>query len=113
MIVSTPQQNEANRHNSQRSTGPKTPEGKARAAKNALTHGLLSRGVLLPDEDPEAFAELGKCLREDLNPIGELERVLVEQIIGLVWRRERLCKVEAGVFAWYRAEIELERFRQR
>jgi hypothetical protein len=113
MIVSTPQQNEANRRNSQRSTGPKTPEGKARAAKNALTHGLLSRGVLLPDEDPEAFAELGKCLREDLNPVGELERFLVHRITGFVWRLLRLENIEAGIFAWNRADLIMKRVDQK
>jgi len=46
---------EANRRNSLRSTGPKTPGGKARAAKNATRHGLLSREVLLPDESREDF----------------------------------------------------------
>jgi hypothetical protein len=76
--VGTPQQNHANGRNSRLSHGPQTPQGKARSAKNALKHGLLSRGVLLPDEDPEAFSELSSRLSEDLKPQGELELVLVE-----------------------------------
>jgi len=44
---------EANRRNARKSTGPKTPEGKAAVRLNALKHGLLSREVLLPGEDEE------------------------------------------------------------
>ena len=39
-----------------RSNGPKTAEGKARSAKNALKHGLCAKQCLvLVEEDPAAF----------------------------------------------------------
>ena len=41
----------ANRRNARKSTGPKTPEGKARARQNALKHGLLAREVVVSDGD--------------------------------------------------------------
>jgi hypothetical protein len=75
------------------------------SARNSLKHGLLSREVLLPDEDPQAFVELAKRLGEALAPDGELELVLTDRIIGLFWRLRRLSKIEAGVFAWDRAGI--------
>jgi hypothetical protein len=46
----------ASRSNGARSYGPVTPEGRLRALRNALKHGLTSTTPsLLPDEDPKAF----------------------------------------------------------
>ena len=67
---------------------------------NSLKHGLLSQEALLPHEDPTELAELGERLRKEFNPIGELESVLVDRIIGLAYRLRRLGKIEAGVLSW-------------
>jgi hypothetical protein len=100
---------EANRRNALRSTGPKTPEGKAAVRLNALKHGLLSREILLPGEDEEALRELGERLRAELQPVGELENLLVDRIIAAYWRLRRLGRVEAGIFAWELYEELAER----
>ena len=94
---------EANRRNALKSTGPKTPEGKAAVRLNAVTHGLLSREGLLPGEDEDALRDLGERLRAELQPEGELENLLVDRIIAAYWRLlRRLGRVEAGIFAWER-----------
>jgi hypothetical protein len=100
---------EANRRNALKSTGPKTPEGKAAVRLNALKHGLLSREILLPGEDEEALRELGERLRAELQPVGELENLLVDRIIAAYWRLRRLGRVEAGIFAWELYEELAER----
>jgi len=40
-------QTSANRLNAQKSTGPRTPEGKAVVSQNAVKHGLLAQQVVL------------------------------------------------------------------
>jgi hypothetical protein len=90
----------ANRKNALESTGPRTPEGKDAVRLNALRHGLLSRETLLPGEDEEALRGLGERLRDELQPIGELENLLVDRIIASYWRLRRLGRVEASIFAW-------------
>ena len=91
---------QANRRNALKSTGPRTPEGKAAVRLNALKHGILSQAVLLPGEDEEALRELGQNLKVELQPVGELESLLVDRIIASYWRLRRLGRVEAGIFAW-------------
>jgi hypothetical protein len=88
----------ANRRNALKSTGPRTPEGKAVASQNARKHGLLSREVLLPDEDETSLVEFGKRIRSQLQPIGELELFLVDRIVTAAWRLRRVLGVEVGIF---------------
>jgi hypothetical protein len=91
---------EANRQNALKSTGPRTPQGKAAVRLNALKHGLLSQEILLPGEDGEALRELSERLRAELQPVGVLENLLVDRVIAAVWRLQRLSRVETGIFAY-------------
>src|SRR5262249_36122787 len=100
----TAKQQAANRQNAQKSTGPKTSEGKAVVALNAMQHGLLSRHVCLPDEDEAELVKLGKRLRAHLYPVGELEVLLVDRIVTAAWRLRRALAIETSVFEAYRAK---------
>ena len=97
--MASEKQDRANRQNAQKSTGPKTPQGKAAVRLNATKHGLLSKEALLPGEDESTFLELAERLRAELRPEGELEALLVGRIVSAHWRLGRLGRVEAGVFA--------------
>src|SRR5918994_1586008 len=98
--MTSKKQVQANRRNALKSTGPKTPAGKAAVRLNANKHGLRSQEVLLPGEDEEALKELDENLRAELQPVGELENLLVDGIVAAHWRLRRLRRVEAGIFAW-------------
>src|SRR5581483_10830012 len=51
ILMSTLRQIEANRRNSQLSTGPRTPEGKAVSRFNALKSGVNAKAQVIPGED--------------------------------------------------------------
>jgi hypothetical protein len=98
--MASEKQNRANQQNARKSTGPKTSEGKAAFRLNANKHGLRSQEVLLPGEDGEALKELDENLRAELEPVGEMENLLVDGIVAAHWRLRRLRRVESGIFAW-------------
>ncbi len=91
MAKSSPAKVEANRKNARKSTGPRDTSV---TRLNAIKHGLLSEEVLLPWEEEKTLTQLGKRLRLDLAPQGELECILVDRIVAAVWRLRRLCAVE-------------------
>lgn len=90
----------ANRANAQKSTGPRTPAGKARVRLNALRHGIFASDVLIRAgegaEDAEAFKALCAALTNDLAPAGALEALLVEKLAVIVWRWRRVLRYELG-----------------
>jgi hypothetical protein len=89
----------ANRANAQKSTGPKTPEGRAVSKVNALKHGLLSREVLVSGENEEELTALHEWFRDDLRPVGPIESTLVDQIVTTHWRLRRVLAAESGEIA--------------
>jgi len=93
--MSSQERIEANRANALHSTGPATPEGKARASRNSLKHGLLSREVVLGTEDRAEFEAFRDGLAADLAAEGDLEAVLAERIAGQWWRLKRVARMEA------------------
>ena len=102
----------ANQQNAQKSTGPKTSEGKATSKLNALTHGLTAKDVLLPEEDEGAFDGLCDQFESELQPVGALEVRLVDRIVAALWRLNRISKVEAGIFALERYRAEYPRAKE-
>lgn len=89
---------EANRRNALKSTGPKTPEGKARSSMNAVKHGLLTAEILVKGERMDEFVSFRKKLTAALRPIGELEMLLAERVVSCAWRLRRCVRVEAEIF---------------
>ena len=68
-----PHKSKANRSNAQKSTGPRTAEGKAVAAQNAVRHGLLAQEVVVKGEDPGEFEFYRQQMLAELAPAGQME----------------------------------------
>ena len=96
--MATLKQFEANRRNSQKSTGPKTPEGKSAVSMNALRHGLRARTVVLPGEDPTEFHQLCDDLEIEWHPQSRTEQFYVEQMAVSQWKLIRMEVVEVNIF---------------
>ena len=99
---------EANRRNAQKSTGPKSPEGKAKSAQNSLRHGLLAKTVVADTEDRDAFEQLLTDLNEHYQPVGPMETIHVEKIAFCYWRMMRCSSHEAGLIEHKQAVLEKE-----
>jgi len=98
--VVSEKQRRANRQNAQKSTGPKTADGKARASRNALKHGLLAKDVVITGTDfNENRAEFDAFLADlctELKPQGLIEETLVERIATCYWRLRRVQRFEVA-----------------
>src|SRR5579872_6376060 len=89
----TLRQIEANRLNAQRSTGPKTDQGKAISSLNNLKHGLRAATVVLPMENKEDFDREYQDLLDHCQPDGPIEHHLVEQMVDYRWKSIRSNEV--------------------
>ncbi len=63
---------------------------------NALTHGILSKHVVLPHEDKTEFSELLTALRAEHQPAGMTEQHLVEELAAILWRKRRVLLAEGA-----------------
>jgi len=83
--------------------GPKTAEGKARSALNAVTHGLTARApVALWFESEEAWTTFRHGIVMSLSPVGASEQELAEKIALILWRQNRVAAYET-----YRTNLAL------
>ena len=96
--TATEAQINANRLNGQKSTGPKTAEGKDASSRNGLTHGLCADKHILPGEDPEDFLFRLQDLLDRFRPVGSGEEALVLRIAAGQWRLDRAFPMEAGIY---------------
>lgn len=91
---------EANRRNALKSTGPKTPRGKAFSRRNAVRHGLFVRHITdfeALDENREEYDDLLDGLWKQYEPLGKAEEIEVERIAICCWRLRRVWRYENAV----------------
>jgi hypothetical protein len=97
---------EANRRNALKSTGPRTPEGKLRASRNAVTHGLTARHEVLSIEDRAEYEALRAALISEHQPVGVQELLLVTQVAAAFQRIQRIHLAQVAIFEQHLDEDE-------
>ncbi len=96
--MTTKAQVTANRTNAQKSTGPKTPQGKTAASQNSVKHGLLARSNVIMSESQEEFDLHRDLLLEELAPATPMESMLADRIVSLSWRLKRTETIQNQTF---------------
>jgi hypothetical protein len=92
--MASDRQIEANRANALKSTGPLSPETRAKSAQNSTRHGLLAQNNLLEGESKERFDLLLATMLEDLQPENGVESALIETLAVSRWRQMRVWALE-------------------
>src|SRR5216684_1796938 len=100
ITVATDKQTAANRLNAQKSTGPRTPEGRAAVRLNGVKHGLTAETIVLKGESESDFTGLLDSLEAEHDPATPTEEALVVQLAMATWRLRRLYHAEAGFYAF-------------
>jgi hypothetical protein len=96
--VATDKQTAANRLNAQKSTGPRTPEGRAAVRLNGVKHGLTAETIVLKGESEADFTAMLESFEAEHAPTTPTEEALVVQLALANWRLRRLYHQEAGFY---------------
>src|SRR5207253_5429865 len=102
----------ANRQNAQRSTGPRTPEGKKRSSLNATRHGLTGQVHVTTESDRKVYDSHCGEFFQDWQPQGATEKHLVQTVAEKQWQSHRadaeLRSVHAIAYAEFADKIDTE-----
>ena len=96
--MTTDAQIAANRANALHSTGPNSPEGRAKSSQNARRRRRPGELPLTLTEDEAAFAAHSEAVRAAFAPQDAFEDELVRQIALHQWRLGRVQRIEAALF---------------
>ncbi len=75
-------------------SAPEAKGGYQAVRFNAMTHGILSRLVVLAHENGSDFDDMLAALIEEHRPAGMTERHLVEELAAIIWRKRRVLMAE-------------------
>jgi hypothetical protein len=109
LTMTSDKQLKANRHNSTKSTGPRSQAGKARSRLNSRRHGLTAKTLIIVGENAEDFDQLRAELFEEYDPRSALQIELVERLSGILWRLRRVPIFEAAILGALHAQADEEK----
>ena len=96
--MSSQLQIEANRRNSQKSTGPRTAAGKAVSSQNALGSGIYAESETIRDENASDLQALAASYFARFHPEAPEQRCLVDILVHSEWTLRRLRRAEAQLW---------------
>ena len=97
--MSSTQQIEANRENSQLSTGPTSPEGKQRSSLNATVHGFTGLTLVLSASEKEPYEAFVKAIRAEFRPNSAEARDLLQNYTDLRWSIQQICVQQNSILS--------------
>ena len=107
LFMATIQQIEANRLNAQKSTGPRSVEGKAVSCFNAIKTGIDAKSQIVRGEDPADLQTLTAEYQQRWQPATPEQRLLVDTLIDCEWLLRRFRKSEAQLWHCKMQEAEV------
>ena len=99
MAMTIAQRRKQNQINAQKSTGPKSQEGKNISRGNSLIHGLAAEVLMLPDEQLDGVEAQANAWNEACQPQGHDEETLVGQLTLTSIRLARIARAEAAMIS--------------
>src|SRR4051794_39547450 len=96
--MASPAKITANRANAQKSTGPRSVEGKSASRFNALKHGIDAASIVIPGEDPADYDALVAQYHREYQPQSASESFHVDTMIRADWQKRRMQTVEADLY---------------
>jgi hypothetical protein len=96
--MASQKQTEANRLNSQNSTGPRSPEGKSASRMNALKSGIDAKSQVIRGEKAANLETLKTEYHDRFHPTTPEQRMLVDTLIDADWLLRRFRIVEAQLW---------------
>jgi hypothetical protein len=99
-LMTTSKQSDANRQNAQRSTGPRSPEGKAASRFNALKSGIDAKTQVIPGENPDQLEALLAEYQERFETTTPERRLLVDTLVASEWLLRRLIRAEGELWQY-------------
>ncbi len=99
MPVTSEARIKANLENCRKSSGPRSPEGKANSRKNGLKHGLSGAGVVLADCDAPEVERRTEALLDQFDPQSTLGKLLIGNLATFSVRMERGAVEELAMSA--------------
>jgi len=96
--MATLAQIEANRRNSQKSTGPRTASGKLTTSQNALKTGIYAEAEVIPGETAADLDSLSADYYTRFNPTTPDERFHIDILVHSDWMLRRFRRAEAQMW---------------